>query len=224
MTAVWTTMGLSFLAGLAGSAHCVGMCGAFVLSVGRAQPRAALRAEIVYAFGRACAYGFLGALFALAGGFVTLAAALADAQGYVALAAGALVVWLGVRRLCGGGEPGWLRAFPDRLHRRLSGARGKSALFAFGAANALIPCGLLVTMELRAVSAANVFEGFALMFAFALGTAPVLVAFGALGGRVLRSGRRWWDRVASVVLILLGLQVTLRGAAHLGWVRHSMFY
>jgi sulfite exporter TauE/SafE len=224
MIALATTLGLAFLAGLAGSAHCIGMCGAFVLAVGRTHPKAAWRAQLVYALGRACAYGFLGAVFALAGGFVVLAAALADAQGYVALGAGLVIVAMALRRLFGGGDPNWYRALPDRLHRMLSAGRGASALFAFGAVNALIPCGLLVTMELRAVSAANVVEGFLLMFAFALGTAPTLVTFGAMGSRVLRSGRAWWDRLASLLLVALGLQVLLRGMAHQGWIAHSSWY
>lgn len=218
------TLALAGLAGFAGSVHCMGMCGAFVLEVGAVHTQRPWFAQFVYAFGRACAYGLLGALFALAGGFVALAAAIADLQGWFSLAAGAAIVVLGGRRLAGAPEPGWLRALPDRLHRSLARTRGLQALFAFGALNALVPCGLLVTMELRAAAAANVMEGFALMFVFALGTAPALVALGAMGARLMRMRRPWLDRFASIVLMLLGLQIALRGAAHLGWVEHSRWF
>src|SRR3546814_9938372 len=55
---------LVFLAGLAGSLHCVGMCGGFACALG-SDPRgraATLRRQLLYNVGRVTTYMFLGAL------------------------------------------------------------------------------------------------------------------------------------------------------------------
>jgi len=221
---VLVTLLLSAGAGLLGSMHCVGMCGAFVLCVGRAQPERALRSQLVYALGRSVAYGFLGALFGLAGSFAALAARLTDAQGYLFLVAGLLVTGLALMRMIGTDEPGWLQRFPDRLHRSLGATRRQSALFAFGALNAMVPCGLLYTMELRAAASADVVLGFLILFCFALGTIPALALLGVAGAKLGARGRLWIERVGALLVALLGVQIVLRAAAHLGWIRHTAWF
>jgi hypothetical protein len=218
------SLALAFLTGLFGSTHCVGMCGAFVLCVSQVKPERRLRSQLIYHSGRAMAYGFLGALFGLAGSFVLIAARIAELQGYFYLLAGTAVTVIGVQRLLLGKEPGWLGAVPHRLHAALRSTPSPLGLFAFGSLNGLVPCGLLYTMELRAAASADPVLGFALLFVFALGTAPVLVGLGVLGAKLGELGRRRLDRVASCLLILLGAQILLRAGAHLGWIQHSRWY
>jgi len=53
---------LIFLAGLAGSAHCLGMCGGFACALG-SDPRgsvATVRRHLIYNLGRFSSYCFLG--------------------------------------------------------------------------------------------------------------------------------------------------------------------
>jgi sulfite exporter TauE/SafE len=218
------SLALAFMTGLFGSMHCVGMCGAFVLCVSKAQPRRQLGAQWIYHSGRAMAYGFLGALFGLAGSFVLVAAKIAELQGYFYLLAGGAVVGIGAYRLIVGREPGWLPAVPARLHAALQSTTSPLGLFAFGSLNGLVPCGLLYTMELRAAASADPLRGFALLFVFALGTAPALIGLGVLGARLGEWGRRRLDLVASGLLIALGAQILLRAGAHLGWIQHSRWY
>ncbi len=222
------TWGLAFVAGLAGSAHCLGMCGALVVSVSRCIPNHTARGQLIYASGRVLAYGFLGAVFGLAGSFVVVASALETFQGWILLIAGLLVVALALTRLTWG--DGFAPA-PPSLLKLLHRARASIAadgdiagIFLLGCLNSLIPCGLLYTMQLRAAAAGSAWDGMFMMVAFGLGTVPALFALSVAGARFTLARRQRVDRLASVALVLLGVQILLRAAAHLGWVPHTLFW
>jgi sulfite exporter TauE/SafE len=218
------SLALAFLTGLFGSMHCVGMCGAFVLCVGRMRPEQRLASQLLYHAGRAVSYGFLGALFGLVGSFVLVAARISQWQGYFYLVAGAAVVAVGLTRLLSGREPEWLPVIPRRLHAALEATPSRLGLFAFGGLNGFVPCGLLYTMELRAAAGADPLLGFALLFVFALGTAPALIGLGVVGARLGEVSRRRLDLMASLLLIALGAQILLRAGAHLGWIAHGRWF
>ena len=59
-----------FLIGLFGSAHCLGMCGGFALTIGAVRPAflSTLLNQLVYGVGRVFTYGFLGAAAGAVGG------------------------------------------------------------------------------------------------------------------------------------------------------------
>ncbi|THF56254.1 sulfite exporter TauE/SafE family protein, partial [Pseudothauera rhizosphaerae] len=96
---------LVFLAGMAGSMHCLGMCGGFACALG-ADGRGAgatLRRHLVYNLGRVTTYCFLGALAGLAGGWLAghggVGAGVGLAQRALALLAGLLMVAAGLQLL-----------------------------------------------------------------------------------------------------------------------------
>lgn len=68
--------------------------------------------------------------------------------------------------------------------------------------NGLMPCGPLQAMQLCALSAGSWWMGGLSMLAFALGTTPLMLGFGLLGGR-LNSRFRAPMRVISAVLVLM---------------------
>jgi len=225
MTGELAAWGLAFVAGLLGSAHCVGMCGAFVIGVGRCVPApSSLRAQLAYAAGRVLVYGFLGAVMGLVGSFVVVAARMERAQGWVFLVLGAAVVGLGVWRLAWGDFPAPTGGVGLRILQRLRSAvpaEGTSGFLVLGGLNAFIPCGLLYTMELQAAATGSPILGMGRMLAFGLGTVPALATLGHLGTRLAPARRIWLDRVASAALVILGVQILLRAAAHLGWIAHG---
>ena len=91
MTALWATiLGSS----LAGSLHCVAMCGPLVGLHGGAR---SLRLALIHALGRLTTYVALGALAGLVGGAVEIAGHLAAAQHAAAIVAGGVIVGWGVR-------------------------------------------------------------------------------------------------------------------------------
>ena len=100
---------LIFLAGVAGSWHCVGMCGGFACALG-SDPRgraATLVRQLTYNLGRVTTYCFIGGLVGfLAAGLCASGAGApptSGAQRILALASGLLMVFIGLQFL------GWFR-------------------------------------------------------------------------------------------------------------------
>ena len=93
MTALWATI---LVSSLAGSLHCVAMCGPLVGLHGGAR---SLRLALVHALGRLTTYAALGALAGLLGGAVDTAGHLAAIQHGAAIAAGVVIVGWGLRTI-----------------------------------------------------------------------------------------------------------------------------
>src|SRR3954469_11433477 len=93
MIALWITiLGSS----LAGSLHCVAMCGPLV---GLSASKQSLSLALVHALGRLTTYAALGALAGAVGGAVDLAGHLAAVQHGAAIVAGAAIVGWGLREI-----------------------------------------------------------------------------------------------------------------------------
>lgn len=201
-----------FVLGLLGSAHCVGMCGGFVLALGGAG-RAGLRRQGLYFAGKTATYAVLGAAV---GGFgAAVASALTGVQGAVSLVAGVLIVAVGLG-LLGLARPvrGLDRLAATRPYRRalrfFVQRRGGAAAVGLGLVNGLLPCGLVYAVLAKAAVAGGALAGGATMVVFGAATIPAL-ALTALAPRLLRPA---WQpalhRAGGVLVILLGLLTILR--------------
>lgn len=223
--------------GLAGAAHCAGMCGGFAAAVSarRDPTSSATLRQFAYLLGKATTYALLGVLAALAGGLLThggadlagadpseRARALEALRGVLAWMAGAMLVLFGLASM-GLAPATWLR--PTALGRLLAPlARGLRALAALpgyagalglGLSTGLLPCGLSWAALVLAATQAPALAGLGL-FVFGLATAPALVAT-ALGWRVLGARRRVWAaRLAGPLLVAFGLYTGLRGGVPVG--------
>ncbi|MFM8733955.1 MAG: sulfite exporter TauE/SafE family protein [Pirellulales bacterium] len=206
-------------AGMAGVAHCLGMCGPFALAIGAGTRdwRANLRRQAAYSLGRVFTYAVLGA----AAGFVAarFAGSLptwANVPAALAITAGLLLVWQGllatglIRRrgvAAGGACPG------GAALRGLLAARGCGEVFLAGLFTGLLPCGLLYGMLAYAASCRDVLSGMVAMAAFGTGTMPGMIAAG-LGGSILGvAGRRRLHVVAAWCLVATGVVSIVRGAS-----------
>jgi uncharacterized protein len=166
-----TWLGGAAIAAIAGSPHCVGMCGPLACAAG---DRPAQHAA--YHAGRVATYMALGAASGAFGSAIPgppwlgTAVAAALLVGFAASLAGLLPEpHLGTWRLVRAGARLVRRAdLPSRL--------------AFGAINGLLPCGLVYATLALAVSAATPARGALVMGAFGLFTVPALAA-GAFGLR-----------------------------------------
>jgi len=189
------------LAGLAGSPHCLAMCGAACAGVGGHDTRRA----VTFQAGRLSGYAALGALAAASAGALQWAAAhvalLKPLWGMFHVA----VIVLGASLLWLGAQPAWVERGAQQVWRELR-VRTLSLdsvrwPFATGALWALLPCGLLYAALMLAALADSALGGAAVMAAFALASGVVLQAGAMLGRRLgLRSGR-WGVRLAGVSLI-----------------------
>jgi sulfite exporter TauE/SafE len=223
---------LLFLTGLTVSlGHCVGMCGpiqtAFSLEQSRrgAGPRRLLPGLLLYHGGRVLAYVSIGAAFALVGSVTRFGDTTRTLQGGLSLAAGLLMlgVALGVMGLApvrGWAEPDWGGGFVTRRMQGLLAGSGRLQRGGLGFLNGLLPCGPVYAVALGAAAAAHVLVGMLLLGVYGLGTVPVLVVLGLVSGRLSPRIRQGFTRVGGVFLLVLALQLGLRGAATLGWLPH----
>lgn len=211
MTGELVVPGGMFLAGLLGSfAHCVGMCGPFVLAQTSARlasipaagmsefHRLAGAALLPYHAGRATTYALLGGASASAvelvvhvGGYGWVAGGLL-ALVALAFVAGGVVWWRGrswVDRMGALAVVAHLAAAP-------TGWRG----YGLGVLLGFIPCGLVYGALAGAAATADPLHGALAMTAFALGTTPALVGVAWLGQLAPAA---WRGRLARAVPAML---------------------
>jgi sulfite exporter TauE/SafE len=215
-----------FVVGLAGSIHCVGMCGGIVTAMSataRPMPRAvipiasarvdALPHVLAYNAGRISSYMLAGAL---AGGLASGArnmAALAGVQlGFywlanlmlVALGLYLMNAWRGLAVLEQGGRVLWQRAQPviAPAMKTLMPADTAPKSYALGALWGWLPCGMVYSVLTTALLSGSAADGAALMLAFGLGTLPMLTGLGMLGARLQQAMQRRQVRIACGLLVL----------------------
>ena len=216
-----SAVAMAFVTGFLGSfGHCAAMCGPLVGSLALAAAplgtRRSLAGQLAYHAGRITTYAAVGAAMGLTGSFVNVAGRLAGVQQVVAIAAGVLMVLLGL------GAAG-LSAGLKRLEARASGkvialvrgmmeGGGPSRLYPTGLALGLLPCGLSWTVFLGAAGTGSLPEGLLLALAFGLGTTPSLLLVGAAGTAVGLRARTVLVRAGGALVALLGVLFLLRAA------------
>lgn len=206
MTFFWTT---ALLTGLAGSLHCVLMCGplAGALPTGRLSAAGTAGARALYHAGRVGTYAALGAL----AGTLGQQALSWIGSGYLSLASGGVLLVLTLR-------PNATNPAYDRL---LAGVRqtlgpylrqpSAGAFLGLGVVNGLLPCGLVSVALAGALATGSSVAGGTFGLIFGLGTVPALLAvqLGARGLRnVLPAGwRTGLYRAMAVLLLIRGLHL-----------------
>lgn len=187
--------------GLVGSLHCVGMCGPFALSCG-GRPGHVL----AWQGGKLGTYAVLGAVAGATG------AALPGPAWIPQVVSAALIVWFGAAMAGVLPEPRIQLPGLTRIATQAARRGDLASRALFGAANGLLPCGLVYAALGLAVASGDPGTGALAMAAFGLGTAPLLTTVALSAHRVLH--RHPWARKAlAVVAMLAGLWVVAsRGA------------
>jgi len=218
------------LAGAAGSAaHCVPMCGGFVLGqvADRMARLPAARlcewrrvsngALLTYHLGRLTTYAGLGAMAGLGGGAVGRLPWFGWLSGALLLLAALLFLSQAMRRLAPrfGWHAGWKlepvgwNSALARITRGLNGT-GTGGGYLLGVALGFLPCGFLFAALAASAASANPVHGALAMLAFGLGTVPALIAVGIAGQT---AAHRWRDGVAilspAVMLLNAALLIVL---------------
>ncbi len=194
----------ALLAGLLGSVHCIGMCGAFAASCTRA--RGGLAA---WHLGRILTYAGLGAA---AGALGSLIPGPPWVPGAVAAL---LLVWFALALAGLVPEPRLLPPVLSRAGSRAAAVPRAGAQFLFGLVNGLLPCGLVYSALALAIAADQPLAGALAMLAFGVGTLPAL-SVAALGLRKVIMTSLWRRRLFAVLLLAVGLRTVWMRASHAG--------
>lgn len=199
--------------GLAGSLHCVGMCGPLMLAlpINETTRWSWFRGRLLNQVGRLFTYAVLGLIV----GFAGQQLAMAGLQQWLAVLAGVImllmIAWpVGLNKINRG--PFRLVAVLKKALGMWLQRRGSFALFVLGMLNGLLPCGLVYIALASSLALGDTLSSAAFMALFGLGTSPALLAVTGLG-RIIRERihvRAY--RVVQVTLMVTAFLLILRGA------------
>ncbi len=208
------SLGLLFLVGFLTGFHCVGMCGALVLSYAtKSTSTGKLRysGHLLYGLGKTISYTAIGAGFGLMGSIIAFTP---QVRGIVGMVAGVFLLLFGLSLL-----NVWpsLRNFriktPPTLLRFIGAqSRKYGHPFVIGLLNGLmVICGPLQAMYVMAAGTGSALEGAKLMFVFGLGTLPVMLGFGMLTSMASASLAPKIIRFSGAIVVVLGAIMLNRG-------------
>ncbi|MBI1323049.1 hypothetical protein GC170_07660 [bacterium] len=215
---------LVFIGGFLASAHCVGMCGGFVIGIGLGANswRGNLLRQCIYSIGRVCTYSLLGAIAGFAGSWAELRwHHFFDVQAVLSLVAGSVLVVQGLWHM-GIISSGWLAKLQKgpistpmcqaaRQFGSLLKAPGLPPVFVAGVLTGFLPCALVYANLGLAASTSRLSTGAATMAAFGLGTFPMLLVTGMGAGLASPHFRGQVMKLAAVCVLFTGL-ITLSRA------------
>jgi sulfite exporter TauE/SafE len=215
MTEFLPLLSAAFLAGLLGSAHCLGMCGGisglFAVNASVASLRTQLPFAVTYNVGRVISYAVLGAIVGLFGSVIVKASPSVAAG--IRLASGIIIILVGLKvafdlRLLNlierGGASIWSRIAPAA--RALVPVTTLPKALGLGLVWGWLPCGLVYSVLMIAATSAAAASGAAVMIAFGIGTMPAMVATGLGAARLAGFMRRRSARIGlGLLIVVMGL-------------------
>jgi sulfite exporter TauE/SafE len=232
-------VGIALLLGLAaGVSTCMALVGGLVLGVSAsfragADPDdghgtlARLRPAGVFVAGRIAGYAVLGGLLGALGASLApppqVTAVLMIGVAVVMVLLGTRLTGLSPRRA------GWAPTLPMGIGQRLgleggsTGAYSDGRAAALGAATFFLPCGFTQAVQLFALSTGSPMVGAALLGAFAIGTAPGLLALAGLPVVVPSAARPTLLRIAGVVVLAFAFVNADAGLRLSGFTLPSLF-
>jgi len=208
----------AFSLGFLGSPHCVGMCGGIIgvlhssvddLSSDKKQ---VMNYGLVFNGGRLLSYTIAGMIAATLGsslinliGVERSISAMQMITGAFMLALGFSIAgwWSGLSRIESLGYKFWHLIQP--ITSRFIPVRTKSQALLLGVVWGWLPCGLVYTALLLVVASGSALHGGLVMFAFGLGTLPIMVLLGISSAKI----NRW--RKNSIIRSVMGSVIIVFG-------------
>lgn len=214
------------LIGLLGSiGHCVGMCSSVLVIYNRTEAfrRSRLAWPLAH-LGRLTTYALLGLIAGAAGQLLwAYTLKLPSIQGVLSIAFGVLAFYLALSFI--GVVPTAENLLASVTKRWGQAMRSQTSItqvspFLAGMLWGLLPCGLVLTALLTAMTAPTALHGMAWMAVFGISTIPSLLIVRWLVERI--PARTWTRSLATLVMMLFGFQLAMRGFSSLGWSNHLM--
>lgn len=204
---------VSFVAGVGGSLHCVGMCGGLVTASCEKS-----HDVIRYQIGRLLGYLLLGALAGLLGTFLNFRSMPPYVSLIPALMIGLLFIFWGVQNYRGVKAELPTPKFLNRLYTRLwmklvYQNKNFTKAFFTGLISILLPCGLLYGIVLGTVALESTSQALLSVFFFWLGTVPSMVVAPGIIQKFLKPLKSKLPRTYAISLVTIGVMtITFRMA------------
>ncbi len=213
------------LAGLAGGfGHCIGMCGPVVATLTFGETRKGLRHHLLYNLGRVTTYTILGGAAGLSGSFLVLAASIEQLQHAIMIIAGLSIILMGLstaewlplpqKNSCNPGS-----SVMQKIMALFKVPRSIGSYYPMGVVLGFLPCGLTYTALLTAARSgmeanypfAGMMQGALMMMLFGIGTVPAMLLVGKVVNTISNSMRKRFYRLASLIMIVMGMWFVARG-------------
>lgn len=207
----------AFILGFLGSFHCVGMCGplTLLLPLEHKKPVKKVFQVATYHFAKALSYVSLGLLFGLLGKGLFIR----DYQQTFSIIVGVLMVLIALFSLTNVR----LNIFAKPIYfliGKIKYALGQQlrqknafSVFLIGFFNGFLPCGLVYMALFGALAQTDLLDSAFYMFAFGLGTVPLMTATIYLGNFLSQKTKKYIQKAIPFVIILIGILFILRGLA-----------
>ena len=215
-----------FMMGLVASlSTCLAVTGGLLIAVSakfdelhqNLSPFQKFKPHIYFNLGRIISYTILGGLIAYLGSFLNFSSTV---TGWITIFVSFVMIILGFQLLK---VFSWTKHFmpkmPKFLAHKIDNAKDSehwSAPFFLGAATFFLPCGFTQALQLYVLSQGSVQVGALTMFAFAMGTLPVLLSLGTLSSFIKGEGLKYFLKIAGVLVVLLGVLSGVAGLRLLG--------
>lgn len=208
--------GLAFMAGVLGSGHCVGMCGALVsgcfMKPGMSK---SYLPYLAYQFARISVYTLVGLAAATLGVVLVSSGIFGQIQSVLQMFVGAVVIVLALGILGWIPFQGSVKLLPMTVLRRgYAESRTKGPLLSAmitGLLNGLMPCPLTFAMAIKATSATTITEGGLLMLTFGAGTLPTMLFVSVAFGKMSANFRGLMLKFAALIMIAMGCNTIYMG-------------
>lgn len=202
---------VSFIAGLGGSLHCVGMCGGLVTATCEKS-----NDVFRYQLGRLLGYLALGSMAGIIGNALNFKSVHPLISLIPAIFIGLLFIFWGFQNYRGKKAelpaPKFLSQLYTKLWLKLV-QKNKNFTKAFftGLISIFLPCGLLYGVALGTIAFQHTHEALFSMFFFWLGTVPSMVVAPGIIRRIIRPFKAKLPKTYAISLVFIGvLTITLR--------------
>lgn len=203
-----------FILGSVSSFHCVGMCGplALALPVQNLAGWNKMVSLVLYHLGRISVYAAFGLIFALAGRQIYLA----GFQEWFSIGLGIVMLVVAGRFFFNKQIQHPARL--NKLYRLIQGwifylwkSPGRSGFFLLGAANGLLPCGMVYLAIAGALNTSQIPSGMLFMAMFGLGTLPPLFSLAWFGSNIKMSFRNRIRQLTPYLITTMAIILIVRG-------------
>ncbi|HCA43321.1 MAG TPA: hypothetical protein DEP28_08725 [Bacteroidetes bacterium] len=202
---------IGFLTGLAGSLHCVGMCGPLAIAVPAVKNNLFL-SKFFYNSGRVFTYTLMGLCAGLIGEWIYLD----KFQSYFSIISGiillvGLVLYLNQTRLL---QIKFFKKFLGFLKNEITRffkIKTYKSVFITGILNGLLPCGMIYIALSGAVITGNSISGMFYMMFFGLGTLPLMMGISVYGVKIKNFMGKKINYISPALITIVAILLLLRG-------------
>lgn len=219
----------AFVIGLvAATSSCIAVAGGLLLASAQAfhdryggtTPRERMRPVVYFVVGRIASYAILGGLIGAIGNALS-PSPLVTGMIMVIAAVYMFIMGLDMLKIA----PPWMKRFLPRPPKSLSHAvmdqhekqKGRAAPLMMGALTFFLPCGFTQALQLYVLTTGSVATGALILGAFAVGTAPALLALGWASGSFKGALGKFFFKFTGAFVVLLGLWNVQNGLSAAGY-------